>query len=115
MIPIPERVHALVELYASKHSDRFGLDAKVHQRLLRLCELAEILSDEFYAESTDIQISPGEKCGTIHLNVGELVFEHGRSHPFFDLTKNADFFTFSNAEDGLLQVTFGVQDLWVAK
>jgi len=110
-----EIAHDLIEDYRIKYEDKYDLNAEQHRKILCLCRLVDTLSDEFSASAIDIQVAPNDVCGAIHLYTDELIFEHGRSHQFFDDIKEADFLSFSKSKSGELQLRFGVNDLWVMK
>ena len=102
----------MVEECKNEHGKRFELNAVSYNKLLNLCELAKILSDEFSASFVEIKIRPEEINGEITVWVDELVFTNGRSHQFFSFIKEADFLHFNKAETGELQLQFGVYELW---
>lgn len=97
-----------------KTSSGYKIDADVQKRFITLCELADILDDEFCADKIQINVEPNGKHGVICVDTDEVVFEHGRSHKFFEFVKSADFLSFSKTKSGMLRVSFGVKDLWVS-
>ena len=101
----------IVEDYKKEYKEKFKLNVESYDRLFKLCKLAEILSEEFVAERVEVKARPEEVNGEVNILMDELIFEHGRSHEFFDCIKEADFLNFSKV-DGLLKVSFGVYDLW---
>lgn len=104
----------LVEQFKSTCKD-FSVNTEAYHKLLCLCELADIVSEEFCGDIIAVQTEPTNKKWSVVLKVDDIVFENGRSHRFFKLIKNADYLSFSKSKDGMLRIEFGVKDLWVAK
>lgn len=109
-----ETICKIVEQYKSARKD-FSVKTKSYRKLLYLCELADIISDEFCGDIITIQTEPTNKRWSVILEVDDLVFERGRRNEFFRLVQNADYLSFSKSGNGKLRVEFGVKDLWVAK
>lgn len=91
----------------------FKTKIEAETKLLRLCELADLLKDEFDAEEVKVGVNPSEMYGIICVETDEVIFEDGRSHQFFDYLKLSDFLHFSKSDSGMLRICFGVKDLWV--
>lgn len=90
------------------------VDVAAQKRFFLLCELADILDEEFCADRIQINAEPNGRHGVICVDTDEVLFEHGRSHKFFEYVKSADFLSFSKTKSGMLRVSFGVKDLWVS-
>ena len=86
------------------------LDEDKKERMLKLCELSDILAPEFEIEGYDMFMQDGS-C-SIRFEVGGLEFNNGNSHPFFKLIQNADNMTFAKAKSGNMVVKFIVKDLF---
>lgn len=97
----------------TKASSGYKVDTDAQKRFMTLCELADILDEEFCAGGIQINADPNGKHGVICVDTDEVVFEHGRSHKFFEFVKSADFLSFSKTKSGMLRISFGVKDLWV--
>jgi len=97
----------------TKASSGYKVDADAQKRFMTLCELADILDEEFCADGIQINAEPNGKHGVICVDTDEVLFEHGRSHKFFEYVKSADFLSFSKTKSGMLRFSFGVKDLWV--
>lgn len=100
---------------SAQFSGKHKLDEAARDRFLTLCDLTEIIADEFGAEEIQFRIKPEDQCGEIFFETDEFIFENGRSHPFFEYIKAADFLNISKAKSGMLKVRFGVKDLWVVR
>lgn len=97
----------------TKATSGYKVDAAAQKRFMTLCELADILDEEFCADGVQISAEPNGKHGVICVDTDEVVFEYGRSHKFFEFVKSADFLSFSKTKSGMLRISFGVKDLWV--
>lgn len=89
------------------------VDINAESRLFRLCELADLLADEFGSEEIQVSVKPSELHGVICIDTDEVMFDAGRSHQFFEYLKSSDFLHFSKTKSGMLRVCFSVKDLWV--
>jgi len=105
----------LIGGYEAKYKAEYAINAEAYERLMNLCELADMLFEEFSADPIDIQISMSQAYGAILIYTDDLIFKRGRSHPFFTSIKDADFLKFSKSDSGMLQTKFGVNNLWVKK
>ncbi|WP_196032331.1 hypothetical protein [Flavonifractor plautii] len=85
------------------------------ERFLRLCELADVLGEEFGTEQIRVNIDNETSDGVICVDTDDLVFEYGRSHPFYEYIKQSDFLHFSKTKSGMLRTCFGVRGLWVER
>lgn len=97
----------------TKVGSGYKVDADALKRFMTLCTLADILDEEFCADRIQINAEPNGEHGAICVDTAEVLFEHGRSHMFFELVKSADFLSFSKTKSGMLRISFGVKDLWV--
>ena len=82
-------------------------------KYIKLAELADILVEEFGSSKVTMDAASDLTDGIIHFDTDEVIFEHGRSHPFYEYIKSSDFLSFSNAGNDQLRITFGVKDLVV--
>ena len=114
MIYNRDNANKIIEDYEAEYADEYTVNRGSFRRLLRLCDLTDKLSSEFSVCSVQILALPEDIHATLCFHTDELIFGQGRSHPFFDCIKDADFLGFSKAEDGMLKVSFGICDLWVA-
>ena len=94
---------------------KYELSEQARVRFLNLCDLADMMEEEFDSEDISLEVEPSGLSGTICFDTDEVVFEHGQSHPFFKYIKNADLVRFSKTEGDLLRIQFIVKDLWVRK
>ena len=103
----------LLAKLAKANSQKHRVDAEVEKKFLHLCELADILGDEFGAEEIQIIAEPSGLHGLVFIDTDEVIFDNGRSHQFFEYLKSADLLGFSKTKTGMLRIRLGVKDLWV--
>jgi hypothetical protein len=108
-----ETARNLIDSYSAEYGGKYCINTEAYQRLLRLCDFADAFAKDCLADTVGINAIPSQLSGTVYINTDEVIFEHGRSHMFFDRIKDADFLGFSKAKNGMLQVRFGVNNLWV--
>lgn len=89
------------------------LNRDAEKKFYSLCELADIIDEEFGSDKIRIGVDDSGTYGVISVDTDEVVFENGRSHQFFEYLKFADFLSFSKTKSGLLRIQFGVKNLWV--
>lgn len=91
----------------------FEINKEMVPRFLDLCDLADLLYDEFDGEGDILlQIDAGDTSGIVAVDIPDLLLEKGITHPFFTHIKSADVLRFSKEND-LLRIQFGIKDLWV--
>ena len=97
-------------------SDGFCLCAEAKAKLLQLCELADMLNEEFGASNgVTLSVDPSRLHGAIFIDVDEVVFNNGISHEFFKYIRGSDFLCFTKSPSDMVRIQFGVKDLWVKK
>nr|DAX24621.1 MAG TPA: hypothetical protein [Caudoviricetes sp.] len=108
------------KVVAKNELDKFAMEEKgvrvntdSEARLFRLCDLADLLDDEFGSENIQVSVKPSELHGVVCVDTDEVLFDGGRSHLFFEYLKSSDFLHFSKTKSGMLRICFGVKDLWV--
>jgi hypothetical protein len=111
----PDVARSLILTHGATQEDIHDLNPEAFDRLLSLCDFADAFAEEILADSIDIKLSPDNVTCTVFVNTDEIIFEHGRSHVFFERIKAADFLGFSKGKKGMLQMRFGVNNLWVKK
>lgn len=89
----------------------YTLNSGAVRKFEKLCELADLLDEEFGAK--DIQVRSEENFGVVSVDLFDVEFSRGRSHPFFEYIKSADFLNFSKGGEDTLRIQFGVRDLWL--
>lgn len=99
------------ELSMGEHDKQLNQVAK--DKLLMLCNLADLLEKEFNASEVHISVDPDEGHGVLAVDMPDVVFEFGRSHQFFEYIRVTDFLRFTKTKTGELRIYFGVNDLWV--
>jgi len=115
---MPDTMKLANEMLAAlktKVSGGYELKHGAYQRFLTLCELADALNEEFGVDEIQIDMMPGASCGSVVIETDEFIFEHGRTHPFFEYIKAADSMSFSKSNTGSLRLRLVVKDLWVEK
>lgn len=80
-------------------------------KYINLAELADALIDEFGADNIFLDAASETDDGFIYVDTDEVIFEHGRTHPFFEYIKSADFLNFLKGDNGSLRIKFGVKGL----
>lgn len=80
-------------------------------RYIHLAELTDVLIEEFGSSKVSLDAASEMDHGFIHFDTDELIFEHGRSHPFYEYIKSSDFLSFSNPGNDQLRITYGVKNL----
>lgn len=76
-------------------------------------QLADALEDDLIGVGAEVDRQTRRL--SIRINCDEIVFEHGRSHPFFDAIGLFDAFSFSSGEDGSVQINLFIDDMWGRK
>lgn len=94
---------------------KYELVEPAKTRFLSLCDLADMMDEEFGSDDISIEVEPTGLSGTICFDTDEVTFEYGQSHPFFQYIRCADLVRFSKSEDSMLRIQFIVKDLWVKK
>jgi len=107
-------VHKQVFEFLKKYSSDYMLDRDQFNKLMSLCDLADMIVSEFDGEISTIVIDPALCNGVISVNLSEMVMEDGRKHPFFTHLKHADFLRFTHKSADTMCVQFGVNNLWEA-
>ena len=89
------------------------MSENVLARAARLCDLAEMLGEEFGAVDFAAMVSNITESLTLSVDAPEVTFEWGRSHPFFKKIPDADRVVFSKIknENGV-KVSLIINDIW---
>jgi len=106
-------IQEVIKEYEKKNKGKYNLNIGQYHKFLSLCELADILCDEFEIEEVDIQVEPSSGFGTVCLEADEVVFENGRRHEFFRLIQSSDYLRFAKSKNGAIEIHFGVKELWL--
>ena len=78
------------------------------------CNLIDQLISEFDCESAEADVNDETLKLKISIVCPDMIFEHGRTHLFFDLIQNVESFSFSAVEDSL-KADFIFAGLWEHK
>lgn len=95
-------------------SSDFMLDRDQFNRFMSLCELADMIVDEFDGKLSTVVVDPALRNGMISIDLPEIILEDGRRHPFFTHLKQADFLRFTNKSADMMSIQLGVNNLWIA-
>lgn len=110
-----KKLHKILQEFLSEHGDKYEVNGHALRRMEQLCGIVDVLSGEYPDSSTDFQVSPGAEYSEVYMYTNDLIFEHGKSHPFFACIKAADILGFTNNGDNKVRLRLGVKDLWVRK
>lgn len=100
-------VSETVSTMATAYSGRLILNEGQFSRLLKLCELVEVMNEEDGIENFAVNA----ELGCISLETPVLTIKDGRSSKFLTYMKNADY-TSVRETGGVLQLVMGVERLW---
>lgn len=93
---------------------RKRISEKVAERVGELCDLCELLGEEFDAVNFTAMASNVLDRITLSVDADDMTFYHGRSNPFFEGIKAADRVTFSITRDGGIRVSLSIDNIWEA-
>lgn len=103
-----EPVYNIVKSVVAEASKQFGgkwiITDAVWMRLQVDCEILDILIKEFDCEWIQVDIDDETMEMIVCLACPDIIFEKGRSHPFFHLLQDAKAIRFS-AEEDLIKVS----------
>ena len=86
---------------------RYILNEGQFAKLMTLCEFVDLYGAELGVKKMTIDAN----LGRISLEMFDVIFDCGVTHPFFSYIKNAEYLSFKKANDGIC-VTLGVERLW---
>ena len=98
--------------YLSEYPGEYALSESGVRKMVQLCGLVDLLAAQCDSDDAFFEVSPSDLHGSVVIHVDDLVFERGRSHPFFELVRNADALSFRSVNGEILEVRFTVQNLW---
>ena len=85
----------------------FILNEGQFAKLMTLCEFVDLYGAELGVKKMTIDAN----LGRISLEMFDVIFDCGVTHPFFSYSKNAEYLSFKKANDGIC-VTLGVERVW---
>lgn len=94
--------------YGANHT----VGAAMHDRLCKACALTDEIVPELDDGKVEICVDKPENRLRIIILCEDVIFEHGRTHKFFDLIKFVDSFSFSKRKNDCLQITLNFDGLW---
>lgn len=100
-------VSETVSTMATACSGKLILNEGQFSRLLKLCELVEVMNEEDGIEN----FSFNAQLGCIYFEIPVLTIKDGRSSQFLTYMKNADYVNVSET-NGVLLIAMGVERLW---
>lgn len=96
--------------------DKNGVALKISdltkKRIEIACGIISKMSEEDGLELVQVVALPEKLVVTLECD-DELLFENGKTHPFFSLINKFDKFSFSKAEDDRLRIILIMDKLWV--
>lgn len=107
-----EIANRLLQDEITKDPGKYQMSTKAYRKLMTLCDLADTLCDEFDADGINVLLTPENGMeGIIQVDLAEMSFGPGNTHPFFTMIQSADYVGFSTY-DGGVRLSLMVNNLW---
>lgn len=104
---VAQMIHDTTKQLGKKFAVTSGADARVYD----ICDMVGDLMEKIEATNCFVEADPNARVLTLGVVCDDMILQHGRIDPFFELIKHVGSFSFSK-EGESLAIRFNIYNIW---